>query len=140
MKNVKRVLLVDDSLIIRERLTAMLSALDNVQIIGGAESPHDAIDQIASLKPDVVILDLQLVGGSGLEVLENLKLHSSPPRIIVLTNFPFPEYRQKCLEAGADYFLDKATAFAELPDVFARLMPRKRKKDSPASDQPLSGD
>jgi len=45
------------------------------------------------------------------------------PRVIVLTNYPYPGYRQKCLQAGADFFLDKSAEFDQIPALFERLKP-----------------
>ncbi|MBI3742180.1 MAG: response regulator transcription factor, partial [Chloroflexi bacterium] len=88
--------MVDDSLIIRQRLTRFLSNLGQVQIIGESAEARDAIDRILKLKPDVVILDLQLLNGTGFDVLESIKKDKPAPTVIILTNFPYPEYRKKC--------------------------------------------
>ncbi len=117
-----RVFLVDDSLIIRQRLTKFLSNFAQVQIIGESREARDAIERILQLKPDVVILDLQLLSGTGFDVLEKIKKAQPAPTVIILTNFPYPEYRKKCLEDGADFFIDKSTAFREIPPVFAKLI------------------
>ncbi|MBI3754209.1 MAG: response regulator transcription factor, partial [Deltaproteobacteria bacterium] len=91
-----KVFLVDDSLIIRQRLTRFLFNLGQVQIIGESAEAHDAIDRILKLRPDVVILDLQLLNGTGFDVLESIKKDKPAPTVIILTNFPYPEYRKKC--------------------------------------------
>ncbi len=117
-----RVFLVDDSLAIRQRLAKMLSSLKGVQIIGEAQGASDATPSILRLRPDVVILDLQLLNGTGFDVLESIKKEKSAPAVIVLTNFPYPQYRKKCLDAGADFFFDKSTEFHNIPRVFKQLI------------------
>ena len=59
-------------------------------------------------------------GGLGIDVLENIKQNDSALMVIVLTNYPYPGYRQKCLQAGADFFLDKSTEFDQIPELLAR--------------------
>lgn len=116
------VFIVDDSAIVREKLAAMLSELAGVQCIGQAGNARDAIRSIAELKPDAVILDIRLGGsGNGLDVLEQVKKHSPSPSIIILTNYPYPQYRERCLALGADYFFDKVTEIEQVCEVFDRL-------------------
>jgi two-component system, NarL family, response regulator DevR len=119
-----KVLIVDDSMMIRKRLIKMLNPMRDIQIVGEAEDAKNAIDCISQLKPDVVILDLQLQSGTGFQVLESQKNREAAPVIIILTNFSDPEYRAKCLADGADFFFEKATAFHELSHVFNVLMPQ----------------
>lgn len=69
------------------------------------------------LRPDVVILDINMPGGSGIEVLHDIKQLSPSPRVIMLTNYSQPQYRRKCLDAGADHFFDKSTEFEKIRDV-----------------------
>lgn len=116
-----KVFLVDDALVIRQRLAKMLATVKGVQVIGEAEEADDAIQSVRRLRPDVVILDLQLLNGTGLDVLMDIKKDQPAPVVIVLTNFPYPMFRQKCLEAGADFFFDKSTEFQKISSVFLRL-------------------
>lgn len=115
--NTKSVFVVEDAPSIRERLTAMLQESDGVKVIGEADNPESAIQGILSKRPDSVVLDIQLLGGSGLEVLETI--HPIYPQIvfIMLTNFPSTQYRQKCLASGASYFLDKNAEFLKVLDA-----------------------
>jgi DNA-binding NarL/FixJ family response regulator len=99
----------------------MLDELAGVEIVGQAENVAEAISAIGNLKPDVVILDIRMPGGSGIDVLENIKQNDSALLVIILTNYPYPGYRQKCLQAGADFFLDKSTEFDQIPELFERF-------------------
>lgn len=116
-----KLFIADDSLIVRERLVMMLDELAEIEIVGQAEDVTGAIDAIGTLKPDVVILDIRMPGGSGLDVLQHIKQNEPAPMVIILTNYPYPGYRQKCLQAGADFFLDKSTEFDQIPELFERL-------------------
>jgi two-component system response regulator DevR len=115
--NTRSVFVVEDAPSIRERLTAMLMESDGVKVIGEADNPQAAIQGILTKKPDSVVLDIQLLGGSGLEVLE--AVHPIHPQIvfIMLTNFPSKQYRHKCLASGASYFLDKNAEFLKVLDA-----------------------
>jgi DNA-binding NarL/FixJ family response regulator len=112
------VFIADDSRIVRERLVTMLDELAEVEIVGQAENVAEAISAIRIVKPDVVILDIRMPGGSGIDVLQEIKQDEVAPMIIILTNYPYPAYRQKCLQAGADFFLDKSTEFDQIPYLF----------------------
>ena len=74
------------------------------------------------LKPDVVILDLCMPGGSGIEVLEGLKRDQMRPLVIVLSNYGQSQYRKKCLASGASFFFDKSIEFEEVSKVLRRLV------------------
>jgi DNA-binding NarL/FixJ family response regulator len=116
-----KVFIADDSLIVREHLVTMLEELAGIEVVGQAENVAEAISAIRNLKPDVVILDILMPGGSGIDVLENIKQDGAGPMVIILTNYPYPVYRQKCFQAGADFFLDKSTEFDQIPELFERF-------------------
>lgn len=116
-----KVLIVDDSNIVCEGLQQMLTNIAGVEIAGQAHNAHDAITSISESKPDVVIMDIRLPGKSGIEVLKDIRDKKLPIRVIMLTNYPYPQYRKKCRELGADYFFDKVTEIEEIPDVIEKL-------------------
>lgn len=109
-----RVFVVEDSELIRKRLFSMLSGMQGVEIVGHSDTAADAIAGIRSVMPDVVVLDIKLKNGSGIEVLRVIKQRLVQVTVIMLTNYATDEYRKKCLEAGADYFLDKTNEFERL--------------------------
>ena len=115
------VFLVEDSAPIRMRLAEMLTDMQGVAIVGEAETPPSAIEGILRTHPDSVVLDIQLSGGSGIEVLR--KVRSVDPGIvfIMLTNHANPQYRRICMEAGASYFLDKSSEFENVKAIIAGL-------------------
>ena len=110
-----KVFIADDSHIVRDHLVTILDELAGIEIVGQAETAPEAIGAIRRLRPDVVILDIRMPGGSGIDVLENIKQDEATPVVIILTNYPYPGYRQKCLQAGADFFLDKSAEFDQIP-------------------------
>jgi DNA-binding NarL/FixJ family response regulator len=117
-----KIFIVDDSMIVRERLISMLSDLDGAFVVGSAQETLEATQAIKELKPDVVILDLNLPGGGGIKVLEYIKQHTPGTKVIILTNYDYPQYRKKCLEAGADVFMDKLTEFDQVPNLVTQWM------------------
>jgi DNA-binding NarL/FixJ family response regulator len=114
---------VDDSPVVRDRLALLLSELPNVEVVGQADIAFEAIDSIRKLRPSVVVLDISMPGGSGLHVLETIKQDRPEVMAILLTNFAHDQYRQKCLQLGADYFFDKSTEFERVIEVLRQLPP-----------------
>jgi DNA-binding NarL/FixJ family response regulator len=106
-----RIFVSEDSPEIRKRLVAMLRRVPGVSVVGEAESVRAAIAGVLSTASDVLLLDLQLADGSGLDVLSSLKVKHPALRVIVLTNFATAQHRQASLAAGADVFLDKSQEF-----------------------------
>src|ERR1051326_2873279 len=114
-----KVFIVEDFVPVRRRLTELLTEVDGVEIVGEAESPRDAIRGILDQRPDWVVLDFQLLGGTGVDVLKAVHPKAPSIRFIVLTNHPSPQYRRACMESGAGWFFDKSTEFAKIRDVIA---------------------
>ena len=117
-----RVVIVEDSPIVRVRLKALLHTdVPHAEVVGEVEEAQMAIRLIQDTCPDVVILDLQLAGGSGFEVLRAVKRAAHAPVVIVLTNLTSSEYQTTCLEAGAEFFLDKSFGFDQLAKTIQTL-------------------
>lgn len=117
-----RVLIADDSALLVHRLVAELSKVKGVEVIGQAASVGEAVQEVRILKPDVLILDIAMPGGCGLDVLESMKKDGCTSTVIVLTNYGFPQYRKKCFELGAHFFFDKSSEFEKVRGVLAGLM------------------
>ncbi len=116
-----KVFIVEDSKAVRDALADLLDTLDDVTIVGSAEDAQTAIEGISRSRPDYVVLDYQLVGSTGVDVLR--AVHPKMPEIvfIVLTNHPISQYRRVCVDAGATWFLDKTREFEKVKDIVARL-------------------
>jgi DNA-binding NarL/FixJ family response regulator len=123
-----KVLIVDDSAIMRERLKTMISEIMELENISQAEDVPEAISSFQKLNPEVVILDIRMPGGSGIDVLQQVKKATKPPLVIVLTNYPYPQYRRKCIEAGADFFFDKSTEFDKVTEVLRHMKQNQSKQ------------
>ena len=103
-----KVLIADDSGIVRERLAYLLGDVEGLEIVGQAEDAVEAEDLAGELRPDVAILDVRMPRGSGVDVLRAIKRDNPSATVIILTNFVDPEARALCLAQGADYFFDKS--------------------------------
>ncbi len=130
-----RIFLVDDSVVIRDRLKRLLADMKEVTVIGESGNAPEATNAIIKQKPDVVLLDIHLLDGSGIEVLQRLKQAKPAPAVIILTNYPYPQYRQKCLEAGADFFFVKSSEFDQVVPALKQLI--QRAGDSGAGPLPV---
>ena len=119
-----KVLIVDDSGEVRERIKMLLSEVEKVEMIGEAENVQQAIEHIRQQGPDVVILDIKMPGGNGIDVLKEIEKHDQSPVVIMLTNYPYPQYKKKCMDAGADFFFDKSREFEKVVEVLSGDMKR----------------
>ncbi len=118
-----KVLIVDDSNVVRDRIVEMLSGITGVEIAGEATNSIEAIHMVNKLKPDAVTLDIRIPGESGIEVLKKIKKTKTHSSIIVLvlTNFPQEQYRNKCYKLGGDYFFSKSDEFEKVEEVVSNL-------------------
>jgi DNA-binding NarL/FixJ family response regulator len=116
-----RVLLVEDSKVLTERLTEALRQIEDVELVGTADSEAGALAAYKSRPVDVIILDLHLKQGTGFGVMRALAGAQKKPRIIVLTNYDLPEYKNAAIALGATHFLDKARDYGRLPEVLHEI-------------------
>ena len=116
-----QVFIVDDSAAIRLRLIQLLASSRGIEVIGEAGSASEAIVGIIRSRPDSVLLDLNLMGRTGLDVMRRTRLAVPDTVFIVLTNHYEPQYRDASFEAGARYFLDKSCDLHKVPDVIAEI-------------------
>lgn len=109
-----KLFIADDSIILQDRLTEMLSDIENLEIVGTAANSLDAYRKIESSKPDIIITDIRMPGGGGIELAEHI--HHEHPEIvlIVYTNYPYPQYKTKVKAIGVNYFFQKTTQTEEL--------------------------
>ncbi len=106
-----KLFIVDDSKLIVDRLVNLLSDVEGLRIIGHANSAVVAKEYIRRSGPDFVILDIHLRDGNGIDLLKFIKMNTPLTEVMMLTNYPEEDYRKKCLELGAEYFLDKSIEF-----------------------------
>jgi DNA-binding NarL/FixJ family response regulator len=122
-----KLFVVEDSPSIRTRLVELLGEIEGASIVGEAATPDEAVAGILRTKPDCVVLDFQLINGTGVDVLR--AVHPASPQIafVVLTNHPTAQYRRVCMEAGARFFLDKSSEFGKLKQVVGECIPTEKR-------------
>jgi DNA-binding NarL/FixJ family response regulator len=125
---VTRVYLVEDSPILTKLLTGLLDAEPGALVIGHADNARAATAGIVGLRPDVVVLDLHLREGSGIDVIRALRDAGTLPTCIVLTNHSGLPYRKAALDAGAHHFFDKST---EIPLMLSLIRTLSRGAKTP---------
>jgi len=124
-----RVFIADDSEIYRLSLMSKLSKIKGIDITGQAKNWAEVIETIEGLTPDVAILDVRMPFGDAKSAIPIIKSNPSPPKIIMFTNYSYPQCRTMCLEAGADYFFDKSANYHELIDTLAHLGQEKNQAE-----------
>lgn len=113
------IVIVEDSELVLNNLRRLLAGLPGARVVGTAAREEEAVSLITELRPDVVLTDLALASGSGLNVLKRIRARECGTRVLVLTNNADEGYRQACMEAGADGFYDKGRC---IPDMLKRLV------------------
>jgi DNA-binding NarL/FixJ family response regulator len=116
-----KVLIVDDSAVVRVRLADLLLEVEGVESVAQAENGQQGLELVKSLKPDVAIVDVRMPRRSGIDLLEDVRKSRQTLKVIMLTNYPTPENREKCLSLGADYFFDKSSEIEEVVNVLKYL-------------------
>ncbi len=109
-----RILVVDDHPVVRDGLTRLLSSQADLECCGEASSAAETLKATAKLKPDLLVLDLRLKDGDGLELIKSLKAQWPRLRILVLSQFESKIYVERALRAGALGYVVKEQAAEEL--------------------------
>jgi DNA-binding NarL/FixJ family response regulator len=122
-----KVFIADDSAPVAEMLTELLTSAGRVEVIGVGETEAAAIDSIRTLKPDVVVLDLQLKTGSGTNVIKAIRAirELAGVRLVVTSNHDSPQLRAGCLQLGANDYYDKVKELGELTQRIRQLAEEK---------------
>ena len=121
-----RVLLVEDSKVLTERLTEAIKQIADVELVGTADTEAGAVAAVKKDTVDVIILDLHLKQGTGFGVMRALAATQWKPRIVVLTNYDLPEYKNAAISLGATHFLDKARDYGRLPEILHEISQEHR--------------
>lgn len=110
-------LIVDDSKLIRTSLRALLGSVEGIATICEASTLSEALVSVQADPPALVILDINLPDGLGMDIIKLIKQLSPAVLIAMFTIHAEPAYRQHCLALGADWFFDKATETDALLEV-----------------------
>jgi DNA-binding NarL/FixJ family response regulator len=115
----KVVLVVDDSLVVLERMIPMLQNSQHVEFVVHAGSYKEALAVLQEIKPDCILLDIQLPDQSGIELLQLVREKYDQILVFIMTNHASEQYRTMCREMGANRFFDKSMDFARIPEALA---------------------
>lgn len=113
-KQKTKIFLVDDHPLVREWLTALIHQQTDLIVCGDAETPAQALDDIARKKPDVAIVDISLKDGSGIELIKNISTLRLPVAVIVLSMHDESLYAERALRAGARGYITKRETAQEV--------------------------
>ncbi|HVU90791.1 MAG TPA: response regulator transcription factor [Jatrophihabitans sp.] len=133
-----RVLVVDDDPLVRAGLRMILSAAEDVEVVGEADDGSAAVDAVRAHFPDVVLMDIRMPGTDGITATGLVRALPRPPQVIVLTTFHADDYVLRALRAGASGFLLKDTAPAEIISA-VRIVAAGEAMLSPAVTRTLLG-
>ncbi|WP_064458769.1 response regulator [Streptomyces hygroscopicus] len=110
-----RVLIADDQVMVRQGFSVLLNAEPDIEVVGQAVDGADAVDKVAELSPDVVLMDIRMPGVGGIEATRRLtEPAGATVKVLVLTTFDLDEYVYEALRAGASGFLLKDASADEL--------------------------
>lgn len=126
MSDVVSVLIVDDHPLLREGVAAVLEAEPDIRVVGEAANGRDAISRFERLRPDVVLMDLQMPGVDGVEAIAAIRAISPDARIIVLTTYAGDVRALSALRAGASGYLLKSSLRRELIDTIRAVVGGQR--------------
>ncbi|WHY73921.1 response regulator transcription factor [Fictibacillus enclensis] len=121
-----RVMIAEDQGMLRGALGALLDLEADIEVVGQAENGERALSLIASLKPDVCLLDIEMPLMSGLEVAEELKRKKLDCRVIIVTTFARPGYFERAVKADVHGYLLKDGSSEELAASIRKIMKGKR--------------
>jgi DNA-binding NarL/FixJ family response regulator len=109
-----RIVLADDHPVVREGIRGMLQGYDDIEVVGQAGSGPEAVELVAALRPDLVLMDLRMPGGDGVEATRAIASRFPATRVVVLTTYETDQDILRAIEAGAGGYLLKDIAPADL--------------------------
>ncbi|BAD40008.1 MAG: DNA-binding response regulator [Symbiobacterium thermophilum] len=110
----RRILLVEDQTVVREGLRQLIESDADMEVVGEAAAVAEAVALAARLRPDVVLLDLKLADGSGLDAARQILQGSDPPAVLVLSTYADAALVRSALAMGASGYIPKTASFAEI--------------------------
>jgi DNA-binding NarL/FixJ family response regulator len=116
------ILIVDDNMNFVDRMISLLEDADNIGYINVASNFDEARRLLATEDPAVVLLDINLPGKNGIELLKLIRQNNKRCEVIMITNHADDYYKQQCQDLGARYFLDKSNDFALVPGIINELL------------------
>ena len=124
--NSLHILLIDDVTIILQKMRMFLSIVPQVRQVDTASSSQEAFTFLQSSDPELVVLDVNMPGTNGIEILKHIRNSKGPqPVVVMLTNETGNQFKETCLQSGADYYLDKSRDFLQIPNIIGELIAKR---------------
>ena len=117
-----KLVIADDSSLMRERIKSQVSCFNEVTIVGEASNGRIAMDLVLEFDPDLIILDLHMPEMGGMEVLKKIREAKMKTKVCILTNYSYPQYHDRCIALGADYFLSKSDDFEKTNGIISGMI------------------
>jgi DNA-binding NarL/FixJ family response regulator len=133
-KSKTRVLIADDHAVVRAGLRLLLESQTDMEVVGEASDATEALAQVRTLKPDLVLLDITMGGGGGLKAQEQIAKAAPQTKVLILSMHSDPAFVRTAMLAGAAGYVSKKTAHTELLKALRTIRAGKRYVDSAVSD------
>ena len=120
------VLLVDDVKIILQKMKMFLSIVPQVNQVDTASNAQEAFSYLQSSNPELVVLDVNMPGTNGIDILKRIRCSEGPqPLVVMLTNETGQYFKEVCLQSGADFYLDKSKDFLQIPNIIGEMIAKR---------------
>jgi DNA-binding NarL/FixJ family response regulator len=124
-----KIIIADDSRLMRDRIRETISIISGVEIVSEIENGLQTLQEIKKHYPCLLIIDIRMPEMNGIDVLKKIRELKMKVKVCILTNYPYPQYKKKCLEAGADYFLSKTEDFEDIKIVITDMLRENETND-----------
>lgn len=121
-----RAYIVEDSKVVLDRMVSLFGEIDGLEVVGHTGSVKTAIEDILRLRPDVMLIDIRLSDGNGLDILEKIQTCRLNIIPIVMTLHTYPAHRKVAIKHGAVHFFDKARELWKIPVALKRMIAAQR--------------
>lgn len=138
MTGVIRILLADDQHLVRGALAALLSLEEDLEVVGEVGRGDEVLQQVRALRPDVVLLDVEMPGLDGLAAASVLATEAPETRVLIVTTFGRPGFLRRAMESGALGFVVKDAPAEQLADAVRRVARGERVVDPALAAQTLA--
>ncbi|HSU28182.1 MAG TPA: response regulator [Chitinophagaceae bacterium] len=115
------VLIVDDNKFFVDRMISLLEETENIGYINVAFDYEEGLTCFEKERPDLILLDINLPGKNGIELLRTIHDSGQPCSVIMISNHDNEYYRQQCKQLGAEHFLDKSSDFGMVPSIIGQM-------------------
>src|SRR5690625_2370850 len=134
-----RVVVVDDHKIVRQGIIAYLNTVQSIEIVGEASSGHEAVELVRDLQPDVVLMDLEMENGTGVDATKEIMRFLPDCKIIILTSYYDDEKVFPAIEAGAFSYLLKTASANDIVEAIHKAMNNENVIEPKVASKVISG-